>query len=365
LTVPGNVSFDTTAATTLGSVSLTNGGGLTLGTSTIGGTLALATTAGDLTLAAGQTLTVAGDANLTAAGSVNLLGAAQIGGTQALNGGTGSMFVLASDTNLNALPLPSSGNITVNSTGTQTTFAGAPILPSAVNLSNTGNNFGGTVSVTTASPAFTGSVTHTHNLAQTSPVSLNPGQALTVTDAGGVAGQRGNIILDTAGNNFNSVNFTGGDIAWQQANPISIGSVSANPGTTSSGAFTITASGPITQTGAVTATGTTTLNATGGNITLTHAANDFNTISVSGNDVILVDANALNLAASAVTGNLNVTTNGPLTQSSPLSVAGTTTLAVGSANNITLNSASNDFGTVAVTSANGEFVVVWRSASDM
>ena len=45
--------------------------------------------------------------------------------------------MLASDTNLNALPLPSSGNITVNLTGTQATFAGAPILPSAVNLSNT------------------------------------------------------------------------------------------------------------------------------------------------------------------------------------------------------------------------------------
>ena len=142
-------------------------------------------------------------------------GAAQIGGTQTLNGGTGSTFVLASDTNLNALPLPSSGNITVNLTGTQATFAGAPILPSAVNLSNTGNNFGGTVSVTTASPAFTGRVSNTHNLAQTAPVSYNPSQALTVTDLGGTAGKRGNIALDDAGNNFNSVNFTGGDVAWQ------------------------------------------------------------------------------------------------------------------------------------------------------
>ena len=124
--------------------------------------------------------------------------------------------------------------------------------------------------------------------------------------------------MTTPGNNFNSVNFTGGDIAWQQANAISIGSASANPGTTSSGTLTITANGPITQTGPITAAGTATLNATGGNITLTHAANNFNTVSVSpGNDVILVDANTLNLAASAVTGNLNVTTNGPLTQSSP------------------------------------------------
>ena len=122
---------------------------------------------------------MAGDANLIAVGNVNLLGATQIGGTQTFNGGTGSTFVLASDTNLNALPLPASGNITVNLTGTQATFAGTPILPSTVNLSNSGNSFGETVSVTTASPAFTGSVTDTHNLAQTSSVSLNPGQALT------------------------------------------------------------------------------------------------------------------------------------------------------------------------------------------
>src|SRR5262249_37414404 len=50
LTVAGNASFDTTAATALGSVSLTNDGALTMGTSTIGGTLALNTTAGNLTL---------------------------------------------------------------------------------------------------------------------------------------------------------------------------------------------------------------------------------------------------------------------------------------------------------------------------
>ena len=47
------------------------------------------------------------------------------------------------------------------------------------------------------------------------------------------------------------------------------------------------------------------------------SANNFNTVSLSGNDVILVDTNTLNLAASAVTGNLNVTTNGPLTQIVP------------------------------------------------
>src|SRR5205807_4101877 len=102
------------------------------------------------------------------------------------------------ETNLNALALPVAGNITVNLTGTKGTFAGALLLPAAVILANAGNNFGGTVSVTTASPAFTGTVTNTYNLTQSAAVTLNPGQGLTATDLGGTAGTRGNITLPNA-----------------------------------------------------------------------------------------------------------------------------------------------------------------------
>jgi filamentous hemagglutinin family protein len=354
LTVAGNASFNTTAAPTLGSVSLTNGGALTLATSTVGGNLTATTTAGDITLPLGQTLTVAGDATLTPAGNVNLLGTTQIGGTQTLNGGTGSTFVLAADTNLNALALPAAGNITVNLTGTKATFAGAPLLPAAMILFNAGNNFGGTVSVTSASPAFTGTVTNTYNLTQSAAVTLNPGQGLTATDLGGTAGTRGNITLPNAGNTFNTVTFTGGDIAWQQANAITIGSVRANARATSTGALTITATGSITQTGAVVAAGTTTLAAgAGNNITLNNAGNDFSTVGItSGNNVILNDINALILGASTISGTLDVTTAGALTQSGAVSVVGTTTLAAGAGNNITLNNAANDFSTVGITNGN-------------
>ncbi len=354
LAVAGNASFTTTAAPTLGSVSLANSGALTVATSTVGGNLTATTTAGDITLPLGQTLTVAGDATLTPAGTVNLLGTTQIGGTQSLNGGTGSTFVLAADTNLNTLALPAAGNITVNLTGTKATFAGAPLLPAAVILANAGNTFGGTVSVTTASPVFTGTVTNTYNLTQSAAVTLNPGQGLTATDLGGTAGTRGNITLPNAGNTFNTVTFTGGDIAWQQANAVTIGSVSANAGATSTGALTITATGPLTQTGAVTAAGTTTLAAgTGNNITLTNAANDFSTVGItSGNNVALTDATALDLAASTVSGTLTVTTAGALTQSGALTVAGLTTLAAGAANDITLTNAANNFSTVGITSGN-------------
>ena len=97
LTVAGTASFDTTAAATLGSVDLANGGALTLNTSTVGGNLTVTTAVGDVTLPAGQTLTVVGDATLTPAGNVNLLGTTRIGGTQSSVGGAGSSFVLGAD----------------------------------------------------------------------------------------------------------------------------------------------------------------------------------------------------------------------------------------------------------------------------
>ena len=90
------------------------------------------------------------------------------------------------------------------------------------------------------------------------------------------------------------------------------------------------AGGAITQTGALTIAGITTLAAGINDITLTNGANNFSTVGItSGNDVSLVDSNALGLGASTVTGNLNVTTGGALTQSGALTVAGTTTLAAG------------------------------------
>jgi hypothetical protein len=346
LTVAGNAAFDTTAAATLGSVILANGGALTLGTSTVGGNLTVTTAAGDLTLPVGQTLTVVGDATLTPAGNVSLLGTTRIGGTQSSIGGVSSAFVLGADTNLNALPLPGTGNITVTTTGTTATFAGAPLLPQAINLNNASNTFGGSVSATTAAPAFTGTTTNTYNLSQSAPVSVNPGQSLTITDLGGTAGTRGNVTLTNPANNFDLVNVTGGNIALAETGPVTIGTVSANTGTTSTGTLSITSTGAITQTGAIVAASTTTLTAGVSDITLTNAGNNFSAVGVtSGNSVTLTDSTALVLGTSSVSGNFAVTTGGTLTQSGALTVTGTTTLGSTAANSdILLDTQANTFG---------------------
>ena len=63
-----------------------------------------------------------------------------------------------------------------------------------------------------------------------------------------------------------------------------------------------------------------------------------------------MDSNALDLGASTISGTLNVTAGGAITDSGNLVVTGTTTLAAGAGNDITLDSAGNNFSTVAITS---------------
>ena len=97
--------------------------------------------------------------------------------------------------------------------------------------------------------------------------------------------------------------------------------------------------------------GTTTLAPrTHNDITLDSAGNNFNTVAItSGRNVALQDANVLNLGTSTVSGTLNVTTGGTITDSGNLVVTGTTTLAAGAGNDITLDNANN-FSTVSITS---------------
>jgi filamentous hemagglutinin family protein len=68
----------------------------------------------------------------------------------------------------------------------------------------------------------------------------------------------------------------------------------------------------------------------------------------------------VNLGAGASnlgSGGFNLTANGPITQSGAVLAAGTSTIAAGAANNVTLGNAANDFGTVAVTSGNAVTLV--------
>ena len=163
------------------------------------------------------------------------------------------------------------------------------------------------------------------------------------------AGAANNITLNNAANNFSTVGITSGNnVALTDVNALILGA------STVSGTLGVTTAGALTQSGPLTVTGVTTLAAgAANNITLNNAANNFSTVGItSGNNVALTDVNALILGASTVSGTLGVTTAGALTQSGPLTVTGTTTLAAGAANNITLNNAANNFSTVGITTGN-------------
>src|SRR5258708_9599940 len=105
----------------------------------------------------------------------------------------------------------------------------------------------------------------------------------------------------------------------------------------------VPANGLISDSGDLTVGGTTTLAAgAGNNITLDNADDFVGAVSVvSGKDVTLSDVNAITLGASAVSGNLTVTANGLISDSGNLAIVGTTSLAAGTANNITLDNADD------------------------
>ena len=109
----------------------------------------------------------------------------------------------------------------------------------------------------------------------------------------------------------------------------------------------VTTNGALTQSGVLNVAGTTTLAAGAGNdITLTNGGNNFSTVAItSGRNVALTDANALDLGTSTISGTLNVTASGAITDSGNVVVTGATTLAAGSGNDIILDSAGNNFST--------------------
>ncbi|SEM77986.1 hypothetical protein SAMN04489760_14624, partial [Syntrophus gentianae] len=111
--------------------------------------------------------------------------------------------------------------------------------------------------------------------------------------------------------------------------------------------LTVKAGGDITDSGKVAVTGTTTLNAGTSNIALNTSTNDFSTVAVTAaKKLTLVDANALNLGASTLSGAVGITSHGTLTLMGNLN-AGT--------NKVTLNAGSG--------AINGAYTVTSGSAS--
>jgi ABC-type Fe3+ transport system substrate-binding protein len=397
VSVGGNTSItDTSGGTVIGNLSTT-------------GTTSITSRDGDITQAAGTTVVSGGTTTLVASdgGAPATLYDIVLDGTnndfQSAVSATGNDITLV-DANALTAVLDASGDSTLTAGGDLT------VSGSTQNLTTTTTNGGATTF---------GATTVAGDLNATSDGDVSQTGPLGVTGTTTINASGNDVILDHAGNDFGgTVNVTGNDITLVDANALTavlnasgdstlttggdltvsgstqnLTTTTTNGGATTFGATTVagdlnaTSDGDVSQTGPLGVTGTTTINASGNDVILDHAGNDFGgTVNVTGNDITLVDANALTavlnasgdstltaggdltvsgstrnltttttnggtttFGATTVAGDLNTSSDGDVSQTGPLGVTGTTTInAVG--NDVTLDHAGNDFGgTVNVT----------------
>ena len=402
LTVSASGTITQTAAITVnGATSLTAGAGnditLAQAGNNFGGAVSIVS-GNNVTLVDSSALafgasTISGNLTATSNGPITQNAAISVGGTSSFTAGAGNNITLnnagnnfggavsivsgndVSITDSSALVLGASsisGNLVLISNGaiTQTaaiSVAGDTSLTAGaandITLNQPANSLGGVVTVVSgnnvtlvdSTALVMGASTISGNLDLTSNGPITQTGAITVGGTSSLtAGAANDITLNQAANNFTGAVsvVSGNNVTLVDNSALVLGSA------TVSGNLSLTANGSITQSGALTiAVGGTTALAAGAvnDIVLTTAGNDFvGAVSIlSGNNVSLVDVNALAIGPSTISGNLSLTAGGPITQSGAITVAGTSSLSAGPANNITLTDAANDFvGAVSIISGN-------------
>ncbi|MGH8619553.1 MAG: filamentous hemagglutinin N-terminal domain-containing protein, partial [Burkholderiales bacterium] len=240
------------------------------------------------------------------------------------------------------------GSVTVNTSnaaqvGTADTFISntGALNIAGLNASANSNNFQITSS---------GAVTQTGAITTAGGLELLGAGTFTLTNAG-------NDVGVLAGN-------TTGDVSYTNGTALSIGTVGASVGLTTTGNVVLQSSGPLTQTALIDVNGTSSFTAGANAITLTNGSNDFTgavSLNNSGaNNVAVTDANALVLGTSSVgTGTLTVNAVG-ITQTGALTQAGGAGAATfnGGAGVITLTQANDFTGAVSLNNSGANNVAV-------
>jgi filamentous hemagglutinin family protein len=254
------------------------------------------------------------------------------------------------------------------------TLFGAPAGGSIL-VANSGNTFNGTVGfvATTTGNLLNVAVSDTTAfdlgaLTLDGTLTVNAGGPITqsgVLNVAGLAsftttgsGANGNVTLINGGNNFGSLGLSSANGTSVQ---VAEGSATALDDVAVNGDLSITSGGDITQVGGKTVSvgGTATFTSIpGASVLLGNAGNafsgDVNFLSSGiGNllNVTLRNNGAFNILGLTIDGDLNVTANGAITDGGALHVGGTTTLAAGSGNDITLDNADDFVGAVTIGSA--------------
>ncbi|MBT6601080.1 MAG: filamentous hemagglutinin N-terminal domain-containing protein, partial [Nitrospina sp.] len=309
-------NFATVVITSGRNVSLRDAGAIILGASTVSGTY-----------------------GITAGGAITDSGTQEITGVTTLAAGSGNDITLDTSTN---------------------NFAAAVVITS-------GNN----VAITDEDAIDLGAATVSGTYGITAGGAVTDSGTQEIAGATTISASGQDVTLDISTNNFAAaVGITGAAVTVVDENTIDLGA------STVSGTYTITATeGDITDSGnlAITNAATFTTTEASSNIILDQSGNAFSkkVTMKSGNgtaafgNLTFVNSGPVRLHTSAdadddlyinaatdgtVGGTLSVTASGDITQTVPLVVADTTTLAAGSSNDITLSNASNNFATVVITS---------------
>jgi trimeric autotransporter adhesin len=350
-----------------------NGGNVTL--SSLGTTTAGTIATSGATSTGVRTGRVAGSVSVTGAavttGAITANGAAGIGLNQA-GGNAGAVSLTATTGAIvtQAVSAVGGAGVATNANGGN---GGAVNLDAGTGSTVTMNN----INTTGGNRAGTGTAGIGGNITVADNALLSANSTITATggSAGGASGTinfAGTINSVGASRTLAINTAAATTLAGAIGSTFALTSITTNAGGTTAingGAVTTTGGqtyGDATTLGAATTFATTNSNVTfgssinaGGNnvviaagtgaVSATNAANNFGNLAITAGSANIRDTNAIVLGATNVTGAYTLQTNGAITQSAAVTVAGLTTLNAGVANDITLNNIANNFNSVAIT----------------
>ncbi len=351
VTVTGeDIVLRTVEQIVLGTITPTDNSGGTVDGATGNGDLTLAVTTGglafdtaltvpgDLTLEAATSITqsvaigVTGATSLSAGGAITLDEVTNSFGTEISASGNGVTLVGASNMNLGAVV--STGDLSVSAlgAGNDITDLGAGAVDGTGQIS-----ISGTTSLSAVDDILIDQGQSLHVFGDTitassDAITLHAGAGLTLDD---ITATNATGALNDLGTDVGNVTLTG-NLSVAGTSDVRISSPNG---------------GTITQTGGSIIADLLRIDSAGGSaVTLTQAGNDINTLentTATPSSISFTDADALNLAG-ITAGSLTITAGGTVTDSAATVVSGTTTITA-AGQTVTLDVATNDFGSISGT----------------
>ncbi|MEQ8385868.1 MAG: hypothetical protein RH949_26270 [Coleofasciculus sp. A1-SPW-01] len=348
LTVAGDASFTTTLPNA-GNVILTNQNATVLGNSLIGGHLTL-DSGGSISQLLGERLQVAGETTiLNPASNPNLETNGSI--IPRLNLPNGDVIITEVGT-INLEGETFSGNLTVNSLASALQFIPGSVYENpAIILTDSTNNFGGTLRFTTDAPT---------TIVESGTPGIIQSGSLGVSGTATFNAENGNITLNNSNNQLGNLAFTGQDISIRDNGTTNL------LNSTATGNLTLISDNGITQNGNLIVTGTSDFTTLQSDAPITLTNNNQLTGEIhfttkgTGNVTLLNTLANTQLAASNVSGDFTITSGGAITQTEPLNLTGLTTFNAGNSD-IILNQ-NNDLNRLGI---NGGRTVIINDSNDI